>query len=103
MSNPEHLAALKEGVEVWNAWRRKNPKVRPDLSEAKLPKANLTEVYLSDADLEGADLRGLRYVTVEQLSQVQTLYQVRNLAPALEQGLRDAGFAQLLDNDPEDE
>jgi hypothetical protein len=24
MANEEHLARLKQGVEVWNAWRREN-------------------------------------------------------------------------------
>ncbi len=26
MANPEHLAILKQGVEVWNEWRKRNPK-----------------------------------------------------------------------------
>ena len=30
--------------------------------------------------------------TVEQLSQAKTLYGVKNLDPALEQGLREAGY-----------
>jgi len=34
MSNPEHLAKLKEGVEAWNKWRKDNeedvpPSIRP--------------------------------------------------------------------------
>lgn len=32
MANAEHLAILKEGVEVWNEWRELNPKIKPDLS-----------------------------------------------------------------------
>ena len=31
MANPEHLARLAEGVESWNAWRRENLSVEPDL------------------------------------------------------------------------
>lgn len=46
MANEEHLAILKQGVEVWNEWREENPDVRPDLSQA----------YLRWADLSGADL-----------------------------------------------
>ena len=42
MANPEHLAKLKEGVEVWNAWRAENEGVRVDLSDANLRRANLT-------------------------------------------------------------
>ncbi len=52
MANPEHLAKLKEGVEAWNAWRKANPEIVPDLSEAELVEENLSE-----ADLRGANLR----------------------------------------------
>ncbi len=45
MANPEHLAKLREGVAVWNAWRAENPDVRPDLN-----KANLTGAHLTGAD-----------------------------------------------------
>ena len=55
MANPEHLKILKQGVEVWNKWRRGNPDIRPDLSEA-----NLTEADLVDANLKGADLKETR-------------------------------------------
>ncbi len=30
MANPEHVAKLNEGVDVWNAWRSENSKVVPD-------------------------------------------------------------------------
>ena len=73
MANPEHLAILKQGVEVWNNWRDdwrdKNPWwviLRPelsgadlsgaDLSEANLSKADLSDPNLSKANLSGADL-----------------------------------------------
>ena len=63
MANAEHLRLLRQGVEVWNAWRAKEPTVPPDLSgadlsnallsglEADLGGANLTEANLSGADL----------------------------------------------------
>ncbi|MAU12654.1 MAG: hypothetical protein CL607_22725 [Anaerolineaceae bacterium] len=76
MANPEHLAILKQGVEVWNQWRQDNPSIRPDLSGASLAKtdlnngnfrstnlwsaslwdANFFEADLSEADLSEADL-----------------------------------------------
>jgi uncharacterized protein YjbI with pentapeptide repeats len=43
MANPEHLAILKQGVKVWNEWRKQFPEIRP---------------YLDDADLSGVDLSG---------------------------------------------
>jgi uncharacterized protein YjbI with pentapeptide repeats len=53
VANPEHLELLRQGVEVWNAWRAKEPSIRPDLS-----KANLSGANLSGADLTGAIMRG---------------------------------------------
>ena len=58
MANPEHLEILKQGVEAWNKWRADNPDVIPDLSEAKLPGANLFDVNLSGAELSSANLTG---------------------------------------------
>ncbi len=58
MANPEHVAKLKEGVEVWNAWRKAHPQERPDLREANLRGADLEGADLEGADLEGADLSG---------------------------------------------
>ncbi len=64
--NDEHYRKLKEGIETWNQWRRDNPGVRPDLSEARLIWADLRDanlrggdlrdVNLSSGDLRGADL-----------------------------------------------
>src|SRR4051812_47781506 len=56
MANKEHLARLKQGVEVWNQWRRANPKTRPDLSQANLTGAHLVEADLSDTNLFWTDL-----------------------------------------------
>src|SRR3954453_18459775 len=61
MANEEHVALLKQGGNAWNAWRRQNPDLRPDLrgadlrgadlSEAKLDGAVLIETNLEDANL----------------------------------------------------
>jgi Pentapeptide repeats (8 copies) len=56
MASDEHVALLKQGVAAWNAWRDKNPDIRPDLSGADLSKANLSGANLSGADLSFADL-----------------------------------------------
>ncbi len=57
MTNPEHLAKLKEGVKAWNAWRDTNAKTRPDLSGADLSGTNLRRANLRGANLGGADFR----------------------------------------------
>ena len=49
--NKKHFDLIRQGVEVWNAWRRAN------LSEANLYKANLGRADLSAANLREADLR----------------------------------------------
>lgn len=57
MANQEHLDILKQGVEVWNRWRGKNSKIRPDLSGAGLFREYLGGVDFHSADLSGANLR----------------------------------------------
>jgi Pentapeptide repeats (8 copies) len=63
MANDEHVALLKKGVAAWNAWRAKNPDIRPDLfganlSRANLGGANLNGAILLEAKLVGANLVG---------------------------------------------
>lgn len=55
MANPLHVEILKQGVELWNAWRRTSL-AKPDLSGAELGGANLLAADLTRADLAGADL-----------------------------------------------
>lgn len=50
----EHLAILRQGAEVWNAWRGKNPGLRPDLTGLNLAGANLGGAFLADAILAGS-------------------------------------------------
>ena len=58
MANEEHLAKLKEGVEVWNQWREDHlPLTKPDLSGAHLYRFDLRHANLRQADLAGANLR----------------------------------------------
>jgi uncharacterized protein YjbI with pentapeptide repeats len=58
MAHSEHLAKLKEGVQVWNNWRREYQDIIPDLSESHLVGAKLREIDFREANLRGADLRG---------------------------------------------
>ncbi len=65
MANKEHLELLKQGVTIWNKWRKSNPEIMPDLSNANLRganlrKFNLTRVNLAEADLSKAELREAR-------------------------------------------
>ncbi len=60
MANEEHLAILKQGVEVWNKWRGENLTKTPDLWRADLRDVDLSGVDLAGAALLGADLRDAR-------------------------------------------
>src|ERR1039458_1669497 len=66
MANPEHLAKLKEGAEVWNRWRVEHPELGPDLTGAilrgaKLRSADLSGMNLHRADLDDADLGNVNF------------------------------------------
>jgi len=58
MANQEQLEILAQGVAAWNAWRKKNPDVRPDLGEAEFSGADLQNANLKWAKLQGANLQG---------------------------------------------
>ena len=46
MANEEHLELLRQGVEVWNAWRARQPPIMPDLEGADLRGWDLNNVDL---------------------------------------------------------
>lgn len=56
MANQQHLDILKQGVEVWNEWRRQHPEIQPDLSKAFLKGVSLHGANLKGADLKNANL-----------------------------------------------
>ena len=58
MADKKHLAIFNRGVKTWNAWRRRNPKTKPDLSRALLIDRELRGINLSDTNLERSILRG---------------------------------------------
>ena len=62
MAGVEHLLLLRQGVETWNQWRKKNPTVKPFLREAVLRRMDLTGANLREANLRKADLSGSNLV-----------------------------------------
>jgi uncharacterized protein YjbI with pentapeptide repeats len=59
MANEEQLNILRQGVGVWNTWRRTLPlQTRIDLSNATLKRTNLSGVNLGGTILNGIDLSG---------------------------------------------
>ena len=65
MAIEDHLVRLRQGVEVWNQWRRGYPDVKPNLSEANLSEINLSGANLSRTNLIGADLIGANLTRAE--------------------------------------
>jgi uncharacterized protein YjbI with pentapeptide repeats len=81
MTDIDHITLLRQGKEVWNAWRKANPSIRPDLrgaslnaanlggsllrgadlASASLSRAKLSPAFLDSADLTGADLSGANF------------------------------------------
>jgi len=57
MADQEQLDILKQGVEIWNQWRREHPSMVPDLSFADLTEVDLDDAVLSGADFSDANLR----------------------------------------------
>jgi uncharacterized protein YjbI with pentapeptide repeats len=60
MTNGEHVAILKQGIDAWNEWRKENPAIQPDLRRADLSGMDLIEADLANSDLRGADLRNAK-------------------------------------------
>ncbi len=56
MANPEHVAILKQGVEVWNKWREKNEMIFADLRGTDFTGATLNLVNFWFTDLRNANL-----------------------------------------------
>lgn len=58
MANAGHIDLVRDRVERWNDWRRRNTRVVPDFSGADLSELNLAGANLAKADLAGACLAG---------------------------------------------
>ena len=59
MANNQQIDLLKQGPQVWNAWRTEQTEVSVDLSGAALRGLDLEGADLSGADLKDTDLRGV--------------------------------------------
>jgi hypothetical protein len=58
MANAEHVKIFKEGIPIWNKWRREHPEIIPDLRGSDLSGSDLRGSDLSGSDLRWSDLRG---------------------------------------------
>src|SRR6516164_3423309 len=61
MASEEHLQIIRQGVDAWNEWRKKNPKLIPDLSGTDLSFASLSGANFGGVNLSGANLSGANF------------------------------------------
>ncbi len=57
MAQQEHLDLIRQGVDVWNAWRKEHLDTKVDLSKANLRSIDLSSAYFTGVHFSGADLR----------------------------------------------
>jgi uncharacterized protein YjbI with pentapeptide repeats len=58
MANAEHIDIVRNRLDHWSEWRRKNTKVEPDFAGADLSELNLAGANLAKSDFSGAKLAG---------------------------------------------
>ncbi|WP_063194263.1 toll/interleukin-1 receptor domain-containing protein [Bradyrhizobium sp. AT1] len=87
MTNADHLAILKQGVQAWNAWRRtQNSPIEfyginlegADLSGFDLRNADFSRAILHQTSLEGADLTGANLFQAELIEAELASAVIRN-------------------------
>jgi len=57
MANYSHLKKIDQGVNAWNEWRKDEPSIKPDLSNADLSRKELDGIDLSGANLTNTKFR----------------------------------------------
>ena len=83
MAIDAQVDVLKEGAQIWNAWRAERPESVPDLSGGHLRGFDLRNTDLSGADLTRAGLRGVQFLNCPQLETAlnwQSTYRDEDLA-----------------------
>ena len=61
MANAGHIDIVRDRLDHWNEWRRKNTTVVPDFAGADLSELNLAGANLAKADFSGAKLAGTNF------------------------------------------
>lgn len=57
MADEEHLKIMRQGADAWNAWRRLNPEIKPDLTGMSLSGKQAGNLRLAHADLSFATMK----------------------------------------------
>ena len=56
MADQKHLEIYRQGEKIWNAWRKKHPKIKPDLSTLSFRGSDLSGMDFHDTFFENSDL-----------------------------------------------
>lgn len=59
MADSNHLKVFQQGRDAWDSWRKQNPDIIPDLSEADLHGTDMKFANFQHANLRGAQLAGM--------------------------------------------
>jgi len=65
MKKDRQINILRQGIDVWNEWRRKNPEENIYLPQVNLERADLSGANLSGANLIRADLSGAKLIQAD--------------------------------------
>lgn len=81
MVNPEHMSELRQEVESWNQWRKKNPCIQVDISQVNLRDFNRSGINLSQVNLSGTNLirANLVFANLEGANLTETNLALANL------------------------
>lgn len=97
LANQQHLDILKQGVTIWNTWRKEHPEVQPDLTEADLQNSYLMLVDFSDTNLTGANLIGANLIaanlTLADLSRASLTWANLSVAFLTQANMTEANLA----------
>ena len=97
LANQQHLDILKQGVTIWNTWRKEHPEVQPDLTEADLQNSYLMLVDFSDTNLTGTNLIGANLIaatlTLADLSRASLTWANLSVAFLTQANMTEANLA----------
>ncbi|MBD1903477.1 pentapeptide repeat-containing protein [Trichocoleus sp. DQ-A3] len=107
MANEEHLNLFRQGVNIWNKWRTKNPEIKPDLRwlyfiNANFSRANLSGANLSEANLDAVNFRKSNFngAILKEANLSGVVFKESDLNKAISNGIKMEIFGFIDGNEP---
>lgn len=103
MPNRHHLSLLKQGINVWNEWRKQHPKIEPNLSGANLSSSILIKTDLGKATLVDCRVYGIAAwdINLDNTRQLNLVITTEGQPTITVDNLKIAQFIYLLLNNVE--